>query len=157
MFHTHQVAKGSFLKTSSFGKEKEFQIESCKGQAFWYASDSTVALWKSRLVWWSSTSHILCLIEVWKYQYLSTCTLNHWTLTVFFEVFRWDLWFTCLLDWNVTITVASTWFEAKQLGIDDVDIDDLGGQGQMCPGNFRAYEGTVDGNQKSGGFTSWGR
>ena len=25
--------------------------------------------------------------------------------------------------------------QAKQLGIDDVDIDDLGGQGQMCPAN----------------------
>ena len=27
--------------------------------------------------------------------------------------------------------------QAKQLGIDDVDIDDLGGQGQMCPAHYQ--------------------
>ena len=34
---------------------------------------------------------------------------------------------------KVTIFRLERRFEAKQLGIDDVDIDDLGGQGQMCP------------------------
>ena len=35
--------------------------------------------------------------------------------------------------------------QAKQLGIDDVDIDDLGGQGQMCPAKNPNYQKADDG------------
>ena len=34
--------------------------------------------------------------------------------------------------------------QAKQLGIDDVDIDDLGGQGQMCPAENPNYQKADD-------------
>lgn len=77
MFH----AKGSFLKTGDLGRRN---LRLSRARAI---SDSTVALWKSRRVWWSSISHILCpyLIETqWEYECISGYTLNSDFLFRFF-------------------------------------------------------------------------